>query len=385
MATLKRKTNNGYEPLPAMVVRKTNAENGNGIGTCSTSSGTALEVTLANYELVQNGFIAVTFENDVPANATLNVNGKGAKPIYYKGAAIDADVIKADETVTFAYDGTNYVVTSLGGGGGSETIPEFAIITLETEEFLADRLIGATITVTDDDTSETIYTGTWNGDDILVEIPDGTNYTVTVGSVTGFTTPSPVSYSAIAYYQRQITMVYDDVESVDMGLQSGLRWCTHNVGSSTPEGYGSYFSWGNIQPNSSAAYFTQSNYNSTTGSALSGNLPTNSTYDAARAIMGEPWRVPTMAEQLELWDASSITNVTVGGVVCLKFTSKINGKYIILPTSGCLYDGDSSLVGRQMRCWTGSLIEATKANFLFNERQTNGQPRYFGTTIRPVR
>lgn len=31
MATLKRKTNNGYEPLPAMVVRKTNAENGNGI------------------------------------------------------------------------------------------------------------------------------------------------------------------------------------------------------------------------------------------------------------------------------------------------------------------------------------------------------------------
>ena len=101
MATLKRKTNNGYEPLPAMVVRKTNAENGNGIGTCSTSSGTALTVSLTGYELVTNGFVAVTFSNDVPANATLNVNNKGAKPIYYKGSAITADTIKADDTVMF--------------------------------------------------------------------------------------------------------------------------------------------------------------------------------------------------------------------------------------------------------------------------------------------
>ena len=94
---------------------------GNGIGTCSTSSGTALAVTLSGYNLVQNGMVAVTFEYDVPANATLNINGKGAKSIYYKGAAIEADVIKAGDMVMFAYDGTNYVVTSLGGDGATFT------------------------------------------------------------------------------------------------------------------------------------------------------------------------------------------------------------------------------------------------------------------------
>lgn len=88
---------------------------GNGIGTCSTSSGTALTVSLTGYELVQDGFVAVTFTNDVPADATLNVNGKGAKSIMYKGSAITADTIKANDTITFCYDGTNYVVTSLGG------------------------------------------------------------------------------------------------------------------------------------------------------------------------------------------------------------------------------------------------------------------------------
>ena len=94
---------------------------GNGIGTCSTSSGTALAVTLSGYNLVKNGFVAVTFENDVPANATLNINGKGAKSIIYKGTAIKDNTIKAGDTIMFAYDGTNYVVTSLGGGGATFT------------------------------------------------------------------------------------------------------------------------------------------------------------------------------------------------------------------------------------------------------------------------
>ena len=94
---------------------------GSGIGTCSTSSGTALTVSLSDYNLVTNGIVMITFENDVPAGATLNINSKGAKSIYYKGAVITADTIKAGDMVTMAYDGTNYIVQSIGGesGGGS--------------------------------------------------------------------------------------------------------------------------------------------------------------------------------------------------------------------------------------------------------------------------
>ena len=31
---------------------------------------------------------------------------------------------------------------------------------------------------------------------------------------------------------------------VDLGLPSGLKWATCNVGSDKPEGYGDYFAWG---------------------------------------------------------------------------------------------------------------------------------------------
>ena len=82
---------------------------GIGYGTCSTAaSTTAKEVTLSGYNLKQNGYVSVLFTYAVPASATLNVNSKGAKPIYYHGSAITADIIGAGDLATFVYDGTNY-------------------------------------------------------------------------------------------------------------------------------------------------------------------------------------------------------------------------------------------------------------------------------------
>ena len=37
-------------------------------------------------------------------------------------------------------------------------------------------------------------------------------------------------------------------EYVDLGLPSGLKWATCNVGATTPEEYGYYFAWGETQP-----------------------------------------------------------------------------------------------------------------------------------------
>ncbi|MBQ6101045.1 MAG: hypothetical protein IJL04_02000, partial [Bacteroidales bacterium] len=37
-------------------------------------------------------------------------------------------------------------------------------------------------------------------------------------------------------------------EYVDLGLPSGTLWATCNVGSNTPEGYGDYYAWGEIEP-----------------------------------------------------------------------------------------------------------------------------------------
>lgn len=86
---------------------------GFGYGTCSTASATvAKTASISSYTLVAGGIVAIKFDNDVPANATLNISSKGAKAIYYKGAAITAGVIKSGDTVTMIYS-TYYHVLSI--------------------------------------------------------------------------------------------------------------------------------------------------------------------------------------------------------------------------------------------------------------------------------
>lgn len=82
---------------------------GQGYATCSTEAATAAKTaSLSDYTLVTGGIVAVKFTNAVPANATLNVNSKGAKDIYFGGEAITAGIILGNDTATFMYDGTRY-------------------------------------------------------------------------------------------------------------------------------------------------------------------------------------------------------------------------------------------------------------------------------------
>ena len=87
---------------------------GQGYGTCSTAAATAEKaVTLSSYALAVNGIVSVRFTYAVPAGATLNINSKGAKPIFYKNAAITAGVIAAGDVATFIYNGTNYYLIAI--------------------------------------------------------------------------------------------------------------------------------------------------------------------------------------------------------------------------------------------------------------------------------
>ena len=83
-------------------------------GECSTAAATtAKTATITNYALVANSIVSIRFTYAVPASATLNINSLGAKAIYYRNAAITADVIGAGDTATFIYDGTYYRLISL--------------------------------------------------------------------------------------------------------------------------------------------------------------------------------------------------------------------------------------------------------------------------------
>lgn len=86
-----------------------NAGLGTGYGTCTTAAATVAKVvSLSSYALSTGGIVSVNFTYAVPANATMNINNKGAKAIHYRGSAITGGIIETGDTATFIYDGSKY-------------------------------------------------------------------------------------------------------------------------------------------------------------------------------------------------------------------------------------------------------------------------------------
>lgn len=88
------------------------AVSGQGYGTCSSSSSPLL-VTMSGYEIHKGCVVSVRFSNAVPANATMNINRQGEKPIYNNGSAITSGIIPASSKAIFVYDGTRYNLASV--------------------------------------------------------------------------------------------------------------------------------------------------------------------------------------------------------------------------------------------------------------------------------
>ena len=63
--------------------------------------------------LAEGDRISVQFRKKVSAGATLNINGSGAKPIWYNGAAIGADVIDGSTDLIVRYTGGHWLIESL--------------------------------------------------------------------------------------------------------------------------------------------------------------------------------------------------------------------------------------------------------------------------------
>ena len=77
---------------------------------CTTAAGTAAKaVNCSGFVLETGAEITVKFTvTNTAANPTLNVNGTGAKPIYYRGSAITAGYLAVNRTYAFRYNGTQY-------------------------------------------------------------------------------------------------------------------------------------------------------------------------------------------------------------------------------------------------------------------------------------
>ena len=154
---------------------------------------------------------------------------------------------------------------------------------------------------------------------------------------------------------------------VDLALPSGLLWCEHNIGATTPYEHGLYFSWGNVTGHAegSGYDFSDAVYAETDGAALTGNIPVNNTYDMARHNMGSPCRLPTVGEFQELNSNCDSEWTDEDGVAGRRFTSRINGNSIFFPASG-YYNGTTlSSRGSYGLYWSSSYMSETYAYLMY--------------------
>ncbi|MBR3938676.1 MAG: hypothetical protein IKJ67_01700 [Bacteroidales bacterium] len=166
---------------------------------------------------------------------------------------------------------------------------------------------------------------------------------------------------------------------VDIGLPSGTKWATCNIGAITPEGYGNYYAWGETTTKSS---YTEDNCR--TWNVSMNDISGNVNYDAARANWGSTWRMPTEAEMQELENNCTWTWTTQSGVNGYRVTGP-NGKSIFLPAAG-YYGSSHDDVGECGDYWSSEsdTYNACSLYFYSGDHGVDWYGRYYGHTVRPV-
>ena len=172
-------------------------------------------------------------------------------------------------------------------------------------------------------------------------------------------------------------------EYVDLGLPSGLKWATCNVGASSPEQYGDYYAWGEIE---TKGEYTEDN-SKTRGKSMS-DISGNSMYDVARAKWGGSWRLPTKKELEELEINCKWEWTTVNGKNGYKVTGP-NGNSIFMPAAGYLNWSSLYFAGEYGFYWSstpyGSDDEyAFGLEFNSSGRSVRWLYRGYGRSVRPV-
>ena len=177
---------------------------------------------------------------------------------------------------------------------------------------------------------------------------------------------------------------------VDLGLPSGLKWASMNIGADSPEGYGSYFSWGEIAPKAEyqeEAYF-DSGYEVY---GLGGVEALRASDDAARAALAGGWRLPTLAEWEELRRCCSWKWESYGGRSGYRVTSKVEGNdnSIFIPAAGRVKDTGPVEAGSVGNYWTSELGSGSSRNgrsihFSYGYFDDANYYRFFGLPVRAV-
>lgn len=174
----------------------------------------------------------------------------------------------------------------------------------------------------------------------------------------------------------QTTGILNGHEWVDLGLKSGVKWATCNVGASSPSDFGDYYAWGEINTKDK---YTQENYNGS-----------NRLYDVANAKWGNGWSLPKRSDIESLISECSWEITKINGHNGFKVTGP-NGNSIFFPAAGS--NGDIPLyVTQNQECsyWSGTARGDHFAVALYKPINSNQSEsigaiwRYYGLPVRPV-
>ena len=231
-------------------------------------------------------------------------------------------------------------------------------------------------TIDDNKTSDGNGTGAFTSQ--LTNLTHSTTYYIRAYA----TNSEGTSYGDQKYFSTLSDGMINGHQYVDLGLSSGLKWATCNIGADSPEDYGNYYAWGETE---TKAEYTEDN-SDTFGQQLN-DISGNAQYDAATSNWGGSWRMPTRDEIKELMYNCSWTPETQNGVDGFKVTGN-NGNYIFIPASG-YRDGSSSYIYGECYYWSSTPHQYSNdySYILYSDYEYQSEDmnyRYRGLTIRPV-
>ena len=214
------------------------------------------------------------------------------------------------------------------------------------------------------------------------------------GGVLNVPNVSFVDEDSSVKYLLKLDFTHNGYEYVDLGLPSGLKWATCNIGASSPEQTGLYFAWGETtgytgeQVTSKVRLFNEDVYNSGPAASISADLTLEQ--DAAHVNLGGNWRMPTKAEYQELLDNCNVVwtdDYNGTGIKGRTFTSKVNGKSVFFPAAGLCYNSSVNYVGSFGYNWSASWDSSPFAWYLyfnFVSQYVDSINRYYGYSVRAV-
>ena len=197
---------------------------------------------------------------------------------------------------------------------------------------------------------------------------------------------------------------YGGYEYVDLGLPSGLKWATMNVGATKPIDVGNFYSWGELATKSQCdftdykfcsqvdeigAVKTLTKYGTTGEFGIKDNLTQlEDCDDVVRQLWGNDWRMPTLDDINELLENCEITFGVLNGKQGTTFVGP-NGTSIFMPLTGTRFQGNTEYEMRGYY-WSSTLDDETDkcAKGLFVSAKFNMVGKLFtrcsGRCIRPV-